>query len=243
MATTQNPSARWRQQARAMAESIGHEVLLARTNLGLSARAAARRAGVAPETQARVERGDPGVAASTLCRVAAPLGLKVWAKAFPTRTPSLRDTGQLGVAEIIRRGAHATFRVVIEHSLGNLRSCDVVLFGPTEILHVEIERTMADFQAQYRSAAAKRDELAASHRRPVRLVLVVEDTIRNRRALRDHRGVVQTALPAGSRAVFAALRHGRPLNRDGLLWIRPRSHRAVVQPMLGASPARRIGHS
>jgi transcriptional regulator with XRE-family HTH domain len=208
-----------------VADSIGREVLLARTNLGLSVRAAARRSGVAPETQVRVERGDPGVSVSTACRVAAAVGLKVWAKAFPTTVPSLRDTGQLRIADILRQSAHPSLRAAVELALGNGRSCDVVLFGATEIVHIEIERVIADFQAQYRAAAAKRDELAASHSRPVRLVLVVEDTTRNRRMLGEHRMLVRSVLPAGSRAVFAAVRGGRPLGRDGLLWIRPRSHR------------------
>lgn len=166
----------WRSMSRAMAKSIGDEVLLARANLGLSRRHASRLARVSPQTQERVERGDPSVALDTACRVAAALGLKLWAKAFPARSPSLRDTGQLRIAEYLRGIAHASYRVTIELGLGNGRSADEVFFGVDEIIDTEIERHLADWQRQYRTAADKRDELAAAHQRAVRLVIAIEDT-------------------------------------------------------------------
>jgi transcriptional regulator with XRE-family HTH domain len=203
-----------------MAASIGREALLLRTNLGLTVRTAARLAGVAPSTYQRVEDGDGAVQLDTLCRVAASVGLKVWAKAFPVRHPSLRDTGQLRLAEHIRSLVPASQRVAIELALGNQRSIDLAVFGPLEIIAIEIERIIGDFQAQHRAAAAKRDELAASHRRPVRLVVVLQDTRRNRAAVREHEPLIRSALPAGSRQILLALRTGRPLGRDGLLWLR-----------------------
>ncbi len=206
-----------------MAESIGQEVTLARTNQALSRRAAARLAGVSPFAQAKVERGDTSVRMDTACAVAAGVGLRLWAKAFPVRTPSLRDTGQLRIAEILRRAAHVSYRVIVELALGNGRSADEVFFGAVEIIHAEIERFFADFQAQYRSASAKRDEIAALHQRPVRLVMVIEDTQRNRMAVATHAALIRSSLPAGSREVFRAIRTGQPLGRDGILWIRPRN--------------------
>jgi hypothetical protein len=211
----------WQRMARTAAESIGHEVTLARTNLALTRQAASRMAGVSPHTQRRVEEGDPHVGIDTACRVAAGIGLKLWAKAFPVRTPSLRDTGQLRIAESVRSTAFAQFQVTLELGLGNGRAIDMVLFGAVEIIAVEVERSIADFQAQYRSAASKRDELALGHRRPVRLVLVIEDTRRNRTAVREHPVIIASALPARSREVLRALRRGEPLGRDGMLWVRP----------------------
>lgn len=208
--------------ARAMAGTIGAEVTLARTNLALTRNAAARLAGVSASTQERVERGDPSVQFYTACRVASAVGLKVWGKAFPVRVPSLRDTGQLRIADILRRAAHESYRTILELSLEGGRSADMAFFGPDEIIVAEIERLLADFQAQYRSAMAKRDELAAIHRRPVRLVLVVEDTQRNRRAVQQHGALIRSALPAGSREISRIIHTGQPLARDGILWIRPR---------------------
>lgn len=217
----------WEGMARAVAASIGREVVLARTNLALTRRQAARLAGVSPSTQKRVEDGDISIGTATACRVAAAVGLKVWAKAYPVRTPSLRDTGQLRIAEMLRRAAHTSFRVAIELPLSDGRSADEVFFGPDEIIHAEIERLLADWQAQYRSASAKRDELAAQHRRPVRLVLVIEDTRANRSAISAHFDLIRSALPAGSREVMRALRDGLPLGRDGVLWVRPRNDRHI----------------
>lgn len=208
--------------AREAMTNIGREVLLARTNAGLSRRAAARLAGLSPATLRSVELGKGSVRIGTACRVAAAVGLKVWAKAFPVLRPSLRDTGQLRLAERLRSLAHAGLRVALEVAMGGGRSIDVVVYGPDEIMALEIYRLIADLQAQYRSAANKREELAATHQRPVRLVLVLEDTRHNRTVLREHASVVAAMLPAGTREVLKSLRSGAPLGRDGLLWLRPR---------------------
>jgi transcriptional regulator with XRE-family HTH domain len=206
--------------SRDMCEGIGREITLARSSHALSMRAAARLARVAPRTQSKVEAGSPTVRVEILCRVASAMGLKVWGRAFPATEPSLRDTGQLWIADSLRRRAHPSLSVAIEHALGNLRSADAVFFGATEIIHVEIERLITDYQAQYRRMAEKRDLLAEEHRRPVRLVLAIEDTARNRSAVRPHTALIATAFSAGSRDVLRALQSGTPLGRDGIVWIR-----------------------
>lgn len=206
--------------ARAFAETIGREVFLMRTDFGLTVRAAARLARVAPETQQRIERGDPTVQVATMCRVGAALGLKLWGKAFPATAPTLRDTGQLRIAAFLRKQAHSSTRVAVEVALGNLSSADVVFYCATEILHLEIERLIGSFEAPYRRAADKRDLLAAQHQRPVRLVLAIEDTRRNRAAVRPHANLIASALPATSREVLRAMRMGTPLGRDGIVWVR-----------------------
>lgn len=208
--------------ARETSGRIGQEVRLARMNHGLSLRAAARLAGVAPETQRRVEAGDPHVQIATACQVGAAVGLRIWGRAYPAATPTLRDTGQLWIADWIRREAHSTLDIRLEVALGNLRAADLVIASPTEILHVEIERLLADFQAQFRLADAKRTLLAEHHQRPVRLILAIEDTKHNRQVVEPHHGLIASALPAGSREVLRAIRTGQPVGRDGLLWVRRR---------------------
>ena len=211
--------------ARTMAAFIGQEVLLARTDLALTRRTAARLARVSPQTQERVERGDPSVGLHTVCRVAAGVGLKVWAKAFPAQQPSLRDTGQLRIAEWLRRVVSPACNVALEVPVGSERSADMVLYAPTEIVHIEIERRLADWQEQIRRAQVKRDQLAHRHERPVRLVMAVEDIGSNQALARDHATVLRAMLPAASREVARALRIGTPLGRDGILWVRPRDAR------------------
>jgi transcriptional regulator with XRE-family HTH domain len=213
---------RWEGMASAMSVAIGREVRLARASLGLSIASAARLAGVSRQTQARVECGHPEVGLSTACRVADAVGLKLWAKAFPAASPSLRDTGQLRVAEFLRRQTAASYRVMFEVGLGNLTAADMVLYGPIEIIHIEIERYLADWQAQFRSATTKRDLIAGLHARPVRLVIAIEDSDHNRSVFRAHRGVIASMLPVGTRAIMHAIRSGIPLESDGILWVRTR---------------------
>jgi DNA-binding XRE family transcriptional regulator len=208
--------------AREMAQRIGEEVMLSRVGLGLSNRAAARLAGVAPHTQEKVEAGDPTVQIDTACRVAAGVGLRTWGRTFPASEPSLRDTGQLETADWLKSIAHNSYASAVELALGNLRSADLVLLGPTEIIDVEIERLLEDFQLQTRIQREKREALAAMHQRPVRLVLAIADTDRNRRVVRPHGALIRAEFPAGTREVTAAIRSGKPLGRDGILWVRRR---------------------
>lgn len=213
-----------RHMADAQARRIGEEILRTQAAFGLTSRQVARLAGVATSTVRRVHAGDGGVQTHTLCAIASALGLQVSLRAFEQRTPSLRDTGQMEIVELIRATAHESLRSAIEVTAGEHgRSADLVLFGPEEILHVEVERLLLDFQAQYRSALRKREFLDAAHARPVRLVIAVEDTVRNRSVVAAHASLVGSALPAGSRAVLRSLRTGQPLATDGLLWVRRRS--------------------
>lgn len=208
-------------RAREQAERIGSEVKLARAAAGLSRKAAAVRAGVSPDTERRVEQGDPGVQLDTLCAIGEAVGVDVVVRGYPSRGSALRDAGQLSLTERLCRLANPGWSPVLEVPAGaHGEAMDVGFFGPTEIVACEIERLLLDGQAQYRRAATKRDELGRRHQRPVRLVVVVEDTRRNRAAVAEHANVFARFLPAGSREILVALRTGRQLGRDGLLWLR-----------------------
>lgn len=149
------------------------------------------------------------------------VGLDFVAQVFPGREARLRDTGQLELARVITSMASSAWTVNLEVPAGDHgEAIDLVLWGPDEIVAVEIERLMLDAQAQIRRLILKRDWLAARHRRHVRLVVVVEDTRRNRAAMAQHLGLLTTAFPAGSREVFGAIRSGHAIGRDGLAWLR-----------------------
>ncbi len=210
-------------RAREQAERIGNEIRLARATSGLSRRAAAHRAGVSRDTEGRVETGNPRVGLDALCSVGTAVGLDIVIRAYPSRPLSLRDSGQLTLARLLCDQAHGGWDAALEVPAGDHgEATDVGFFGAQEILASEIERLILDFQAQYRRGALKRDELARRHSRPVRLVLVVEDTRRNRAAVAEHEALIRRSLPAGSREVLKALRTGHALGRDGLLWLRRR---------------------
>lgn len=206
------------------AERMGSEVALARATLGISRLAVARRAGVARSTVERVEAGDPSVQIRTLAAAMDAVGLDLVLRAYQGRALSLRDTGQMELVDALRSTATAYWRPRVEVAAGEFgRSADLVFYGADEIQHHEVERSATDFQAQFGAASRKREALASGDRRPVRLVLVIEDTRRNREALRPHTSLIGSQLPAGSRDVLRSLRRGQALGQDGLLWIRRRS--------------------
>jgi transcriptional regulator with XRE-family HTH domain len=217
-----------KRRASDQATKTGDEVALARTILAFTRDEVAKRARVAWSTVARVENGDPKVALDTLCAVAGAVGLDVVVRCYPSRQPGLRDTGQLDLAELLRKQAHSSWHVTTEVPAGpNGEAIDLGFFDAEEILDTEVERMAGDFQGQYRRNNLKREALAAQHRRPVRLVIAVEDTRRNRAALQPHLPFIRSMLPAGSREILTAIRDGHPLGRDGLLWIRRRQARAA----------------
>lgn len=212
-----------RLRARQQSAKAGEEIRAARVSHGMTRQQVAQRAGVSWATEAQVELGAAGVRLDTLCAVGEAVGLDVVLRAYPGMAPSLRDVGQLRQAELLVSLASAAWHPELEVAVGERRQAiDVAFFGAEEIQAHEIERLATDFQDQFRRADAKRRLLAGQHRRPVRLILVVEDTPRNRSAVEAHRSLVDIALPATSREILASLRSGEPLRRDGLLWFRTR---------------------
>ena len=193
---------------------------LERKILGLSRADASRRAGVALSTWARLESGSPSVTLATIAAATDAVGLDLVCQTYPGGGPSLRDRGQLEIAQRLAAIASPLWRVSLEELAGDHREAvDQVFTSPSEIIAIEIER-MLDFQAQFRRASLKRDWLARHTSLPVRLVIVVEDTRANRSALAPHLALIGGVLPNGSRALIRSLRTGAPLGGDGLCWIR-----------------------
>jgi len=200
---------------------VATEIKGSRAEHAMTRKRVSQRAGVSSDTARRIEDGDPSVQLDTLCAVGAAVGLDIVVRAYRSRPPSLRDSGQLEVAQIVCSIAHPAWDPVLELAAGDHgEAVDIGLFSAREIIDTEIDRLILDFQGQYRRNTQKREYLAAQHQRPVRLVMVVEDTARNRTALAPHLAFIRSALPAGSREVLKALRTGEPLGRDGLMWIR-----------------------
>ena len=212
-----------RRYAARMAANVAADLATSKEALASSIAEVARRAHLAPSTVQRVLGGDPGIHLDTLCAVGAAVGLRISVKAYPAVAPSLRDTGQLHAARHLVAQANRALQPALELPVGDPfgRAADLVFFGPSEILLMEVERRLVDFQAAYRAATLKRDALRAQHSRPVRLVLVLPDTRRNRSRLGPHIDLLKEALPATTAAVLRALRDGTPLGRDGLAWVRP----------------------
>lgn len=103
---------------------------------------------------------------------------------------------------------------------GDARAADLLLIGPTEIIHIEIERALVDFQAQLRSAQVKRLALAEREERPVRLVIAVPDTRTTRARLAPFADLISQTLPVSAARAWRAIRSGEPLTDDGILFVR-----------------------
>lgn len=140
---------------------------------------------------------------------------------FPVSTVSLRDSGQLAIARTLVAATQAPWSFRLEAPVGQgARAADILFAHPEEVAETEIERALVDFQAQLRAGQLKRDAIAAQERRPVRLVIAVPDSRTARERLAPFAVLIARSLPASSRHVWQALRSGRPIGADGLIFVR-----------------------
>jgi transcriptional regulator with XRE-family HTH domain len=200
------------------------ELRIAAASAGATQRQIAARAGVAQSLVSRVSTGlvVPDLAVADALTTA--VGHLLTITLVPSKGLRLRDSGQLRLADTIKSQAHHRWRVQLELPVGrppDLRAADLVLEQPAEILDIEIERWLRDFQAQLRRAQLKRLALAERLERPVRLVLAVRDSATTRRIVSEHTPLIRTAFPVSPRRVWAAIRTGELLGGDALIWVRP----------------------
>jgi transcriptional regulator with XRE-family HTH domain len=209
-------------RARHLSRAFGRELRVARMTAGLTQLQMAKLAGISQQQVSLVERGIGDLSLVSRCRLAAACGHELGWRLYPVATVRLRDSGQMALAQVITAPAHPSWRASLEVPVahGDPRAADLVLAGPTEIIHVEIERALVDFQAQLRSAQRKREELAAQHARPIRLVLAVPDTKTTRAQLAPFEELLAQTMPAVSREIWRAIRTGESLSDDGILFVR-----------------------
>jgi transcriptional regulator with XRE-family HTH domain len=206
-----------------MVARFSRELVAARAVAGLTQREVARRAGVSQSLVSLLETGRAIPSLGRMHRLAAATGHDLSIRLFPGSGVRLRDSGQLAVADQIRAATHASWRIRLEVPIGaqpDRRAADMILETAAELVAVEVERVLLDFQAQFRAAQLKRATLAERSGRSVRLVMALPDTRRNRAVIEAHRSILETALPTPSRRIWASLRSGSPVGGDGLLWVR-----------------------
>jgi transcriptional regulator with XRE-family HTH domain len=201
----------------------------------------ARRSGVSQSLVSRVLRGVVLPDLGLMVRLADSVGHRLSFKLHPQDGLSLRDSGQLGLAEVIRGQAHRQWKVRLEIPVArppDRRAGDMLLDQPIETNLIEIERGLHDFQAQLRAAQLKRLALAELLGRRVNLVIGVPDTAAARRSLAPHAALIATALPVGSRRAWSAIRSGESISGDALIWIRPRAISPDAAASSGADGSR-----
>jgi hypothetical protein len=150
-------------------------------------------------------------------------------KLHPVASVRLRDSGQLGLAQVIVAAAHPTWTPKLETPVapGDLRAADLLLNGVGGTIHIEIERVLVDVQAQLRSGQVKREVLARWLGRPVQFLLAVPDTRANRDRMAPFTDLLARTLPVSSREAWNVIRTGAPMVGDGILFVRPRNARGA----------------
>jgi transcriptional regulator with XRE-family HTH domain len=202
---------------------VARELEIARTVAGLTQRELATRLGMSQSRVSRILAGDVALTIGDASDVALACGHRLTLRVVPSDGVRLRDSGQLGLAQVVRSQAHASWRVALEVPTGSSpdrRAADVVLINPLEAIMLELERWLRDLQAQLRAAQLKRAALSERMGRPVRLVIGVPDTRATRQAVEPFSGLLASALPVRSRRAWACIRSGEPIGGDALLWIR-----------------------
>ena len=180
-------------RARWLATSIGIELRDARLAAGLSQRTVAHAAGLQQSRISRTERAaQPMSRLDELAQHCAVLGYQLSARPFP-QGPPLRDAAharllarfQARLPNIIRLRTEVPLRGDREQ-----RAWDGELAIGRETCKLEAETVLHDLQAVDRRIATK---MADDH--VVRIVLLVADTRRNRRVLREFRALLSERYP------------------------------------------------
>lgn len=186
---------------------LGAELRVLRRQAGLSQRRIAREIGVDHAVVSRIEAGSAAMTTiDTYARLFAVLGARLSVKVYP-EAQALRDEAHLRLIARLRSLLHAAIRIRTEVPLGmvgDLRAWDAELSIDGGSVMVEAETVLDDVQALERRIALKcRDGNVDV------VLLLVSDTDRNRRILREHREALRARFPMDARAALACLRAGR----------------------------------
>lgn len=197
---------------------IGRELRLARHTIGATMQQVAERVGWSKSKVSRIERGlSRRVSLADLARLAAVVGLRPSVKLFPTAR-ALRDVGQLELLAALNTRMHASWHSQQEVPMpkdNDLRAADQLSIIVGCRVMIEAYRRLSDYQAQSRSARTKQRDLGAD-----RLILLVEDTRANRRALAEAGREPIRSFSIPQRAMLAALGAGRDPGGDGIVLLR-----------------------
>jgi transcriptional regulator with XRE-family HTH domain len=197
---------------------MGRELRLARHAAGVTMAQVAVRLGWSRSKISRIERGrSRRVTVEDVALLAAVVGLRPSVRLFPSGR-LIRDIGQVQLLAALTHRMHPGWRHRHEVPMpraGDLRAADQVSTIPGCTLMIEAYRRLIDYQAQVRSAREKQRDLGAD-----RLLLLIEDTDTNRRALHAIETELRRSFPLPPRAMIAKLAAGEDPGADGLLVMR-----------------------
>jgi transcriptional regulator with XRE-family HTH domain len=214
MANRERPGDRGRRRATQARLRLADELRRGRVGSGLSLRDVGAAAGIDPTRIWRFERGrGTNLRLEDIGAIAAVLGQELTIRTYPAGD-AVRDAGHARLLERFRRELHFSLRWHTEVPFpepGDLRAWDAVTGAAAWRAGIEAETVIDDSQALDRKIALKRRDGAVDH-----VVLLVADTIRNRRAL----SAVPSSfadLPLRTRAILGALRAGIEPAESGIV--------------------------
>jgi transcriptional regulator with XRE-family HTH domain len=204
-------------RAQRATREFGSDLREMRLGRGLSLMAVAEDLPISASKLSRWERGQPPhptlYEAALVARV---LGHDLVPKLFPAGGV-LRDEAHVRLvtrfvallpAEIPRRLEAPV------GGTGDLRAWDVLLRAGSALVGVAAETRLRDWQELLRREQAKLRDSSAT-----RLILVLLDSVHNRRAVSLAGPILRTELPLEGRKVRASLRLGRDPGGNGLLFL------------------------
>jgi transcriptional regulator with XRE-family HTH domain len=228
---------RAQERAEWLSRRIGQEIATARRAHGWSQAELARRIGTSQPVVSRIEAGWPGASVELLTSLTLSLGQELAARVYPSEHLVIRDQRHAAIIRFIVGARSPRWHPSLEVSVGadrnDRRAFDLVLASSVEVCAIEVERDIADLQAQLRGDLQKRDLLVAREARPVRLVLALPATRRLRRLVQDQGPLLSTVFAASSRRIWHCLRSGEPIGADGILWIPTAATRTAVHSLTG----------
>ncbi len=194
---------------------IGREIREARLGGGISLRTAGAAVGMSHAQLGRIERAElPNVSVDQLCRACAAVGLRFSGRAYPHGDP-VRDQAQLALIARFRARLPPDIPARAEVPLpiaGDQRAWDLVLGVTPQPVAVEAETRLRDLQALLRRIQLKQRDGGMTS-----VILLVNDTLANRRVLDLHRAELRSSFPLTGREVLAALDRRETPRAGGLL--------------------------
>jgi hypothetical protein len=204
-----------RQRARSVRLEAGAEIRRSRMASGLPLRVVSASVGRSASWLSRVERGRvTAVSLEDLVVVGAAAGIKVWLGTYPGER-AIADAPQLELLRRLRQriGPDWTWQFEVPLPVArDRRAADALIRRGDVAVMVEAFTRLADAQAQLRAVRVKARDLGVG-----RVVVVVNVTEANRRALGAAVDVLAVSFPLGTRATLAALSAGRDPGANGLV--------------------------
>ena len=163
----------------------------------------------------RIERGQlRRLSVEQVSRACAAVGLKLVVRAYPDGEP-VRDAAQVALLQRLRAllppGVGWRTEVPIPIS-GDLRAWDAQLSFPDGLVGIEAESRLRDIQALDRAIGLKCRDGGVD-----RVILLVNDTAANRRALRHAREGLRANFPLDGRAILRSARSGHRPGASGIV--------------------------